>query len=86
MYAAYTINQDINTVAYKSEILSIKKTLRNIIKINKNGLLGECRCNVVTCILKKSQQECFKENTAQSFQVETRKDKTGYVLSSITSS
>lgn len=32
MYAAYTINQDINTVAYKSEILSIK----NIVKHYQN--------------------------------------------------
>lgn len=32
MYAAYTINQDINTVAYKSEILSIKKHCETLSK------------------------------------------------------
>lgn len=70
MYAAYIVPHDINTVAYKSGILYIKNTMWNIIKINNNGPLGRCGCNVMTCILRIPNRDVSIKNTAQSLRVE----------------
>lgn len=54
MYAAYTVHQDINTVAYKSGILYIQKhNVKRFSKQTKMGFWkGGGRCDVMTCMLK----------------------------------